>query len=465
MKQILVVDDEPKSVGLLRDRLQEDGHEVVDANSIHGASRELAGALYDLLILDVRLPDGSGLDLIAEAKKLQPNLQIIVITAFGSVKDAVKAIKLGANEYVLKPFEIETLALLVERTLRDASIKEEHSYLLNRLLEGESEVELVGKSAEMKAVKDLVDKVSRTRSNVLILGPSGTGKELVAQAVHMSSAARAQPLVKVNCPGIPEQLFESELFGHMKGAFTGAHESRKGKFELAGRGTLFLDEIGEIPQGLQAKLLRAIEERRITPIGGGREISVEARIIAATNRDLEEMVEKGKFRQDLYYRLNVFPIDLPTLKNRRSDIADLAQHLLYHVADDCGLSLQDPPITDDALVCLKAYDWPGNVRELRNVLERALVLSGGGTVGIENLAVELQCAPQSLNCSSCSSCDNGDESEGFNTKVEGFKKKLLIETLKNCGWTKKDAATHLGLSQRALSHYVARYELDKYKTN
>ncbi len=451
MSKILVVDDEPKSVKLLRLRLEEMGHQLHDAHCVKDGTKRLETELFDLLITDVRLPDGTGIDLLGLARSLQPTIPVIVITAYGAIRDAVEAMRLGAVEYVLKPFELEAMAVLVERVLESASIREEHSYLLNEQLEGEPEVTLVGHSAAMDRVRDLVKKVAATRSNVLLLGESGTGKELVARAIHVRSTGRAQPLVKVNCPGIPAQLFESELFGHMKGAFTGAEQSRKGKFELAGKGNILLDEISEIPFELQAKLLRVLEERRFTRIGGSAEVKVEARVIAATNRNLKAMVEEGRFREDLYYRLNVFPIELPPLRDRREDIAETALHLLCHIGSSCGLLAKG--ISDEAMAALTSYRWPGNTRELRNVLERGLVLGGGGTVQLEHLPVELQDATSHQNT----------DGPTFHAEVERFKRELLLQVLRETGWSKKQAAANLGLSQRAFSHYVTKYGLDEYR--
>ncbi|MFW5739473.1 MAG: sigma-54-dependent transcriptional regulator [Myxococcota bacterium] len=450
MSKILVVDDEPRGVKLLTSRLEEAGHVLIGVGSVGEARALLDRELFDLLISDVRLPDGSGLDLLKHAKQTISRLPVIVVTAFGSIRDAITAMQHGATEYVLKPFELEAMALLVERTLEAARIRDEHSYLLHTVREGEDQVDIVGHSPQMQQVRSLIAKVAATRSNVLLLGESGTGKELVATAIHAASSRRAQPLVKVNCPGIPAQLFESELFGHMKGSFTGAYESRKGKFELAGDGNILLDEISEIPPELQAKLLRVLEERSFTRVGGSTEVKVEARVIAATNRDIRAMVHDGRFRADLYYRLNVFPIELPTLRERKQDIPSTALHLLCHVGSACGVKAQG--ISDQAMHALSAYDWPGNVRELRNILERALVLAGGGIIDVEHLPVELQGRQ-------CACASSGS----FHVQVETFRRNVLLTALRESSWSKKGAAKQLGLTQRAFSHYVAKYELDAEK--
>lgn len=450
MSKILIVDDEPRGVKLLRQKLEERGHSVASAGTFSAALERVTSELFDLLLTDVRLPDGSGIDLLGRTREQQPELPVIVVTAYGDIRDAVRAMQLGAVEYVQKPFELEAIALLVARTLDTARVRREHSYLLDELLEGEREVQIVGRSEPMQRVRALVARVAATRSTVLLTGESGTGKEIVAQAIHALSRQHNQAMIKVNCPAIPAQLFESELFGHMKGSFTGAQESRQGKFELARDGTIFLDEISEIPLELQAKLLRVIEERAFTRVGGTAEVRVEARIIAATNRDLLAMVRAGRFREDLYFRLAVFPIQLPPLRTRPEDIPETASHLLAHVAPRCGL--RPHGISDSALRALAAYAWPGNVRELRNVLERALVIAGGEEIGVEHLPVEIgDSHPHGGPCC-CQS---------FSGCVEAYKRTLLVEALTACGWSKQDAAARLGLSPRAMSHYVARFDLDR----
>ncbi len=449
MSKILIVDDEPRGVKLLLLKLEAAGHKVSGAGSFAEGLESLRGELFDLLITDVRLPDGDGIDLVERARELQRELPVVVVTAFADVRGAVRAMQLGAVEYLQKPFELEALTLLVARILDSARLRREHSYLLDQLLEGESEIRLCGRSEAMSRVREMIAKVAATRSTVLLLGESGTGKELAAQAIHAASSQRRQALIKVNCPAIPAQLFESELYGHMKGSFTGAVESRQGKFELARDGSILLDEVSEIPLELQAKLLRVLEDRTFTRVGGSAEVKVEARVIAATNRNLLEMVREGRFREDLYYRLAVFPIALPPLRARPEDIPETALHLLGHVGPRCGLRPEG--IDAEALAALTAYPWPGNVRELRNVLERALVIAGGGEVRLEHLPVEIQEGRETA---------RDLESGGFIDRVEEYKRRLLVEALRDARWSKKDAAASLGLSPRAMSHYIARFDLE-----
>jgi two-component system, NtrC family, response regulator AtoC len=450
MSKILVVDDEPKSVKLLRLRLEEMGHVLHGASTVNEAKSKLQSELFDLLITDVRLPDDSGLNLVPFAKSQSSTMPIIVVTAYGTIQDAVQAMQSGATDFVQKPFELEAMAMRVERALETAKLKAEYSYLVDQCLPSRKEVLLVGRSPEMNRVRELIYKVAATQSNVLFVGESGTGKELAAQMLHNFSTTQGGPLIKVNCPAIPSQLFESELFGHMKGAFTGALETRKGKFELAARGNILLDEISELPYELQAKLLRVIEERTFTRVGGSAEIQVDARIIAATNRDLGEMVKEGRFREDLYYRLNVFPVELPPLRFRKMDIPDIVAYLMPKLCNSCCLNAEG--ISDEALRALTEYHWPGNVRELRNILERAMVLSAGRTIHVEHLPLELQ------------EGSRGDPAESdFNARLDDFKKSLLLDALRATDWSKKEAAKALGLSGRALSHYVSKYRLDDYR--
>ena len=451
MARILVVDDEPKIRRQISMLLGEDGHAVEQAGEVAQAEKLLGESVFDLLISDVRLPDGSGISLLETARQSQPTIAMLIITAYGSVEDAVEAMRLGAFDYIQKPFTLEALRMVCQRALSDVTLKAEHRYLLeeSRRARGGG---LVGSSRDMERIRELIAVAATHPSTVLLTGESGTGKELVAEAVHSHSGMQDRPLVRVNCPAIPADLFESELFGHIKGAFTGAQESRKGKFELAGGGTLFLDEISELPMHLQSKLLRALEERRFTRVGGTREIRVELRVVAATNRNLEEAVEKGRFRQDLYYRLNVFPIHIPPLRQHLEDIPELSEHLLRQVATQ--FHMPHSGITDEALLLLRSYSWPGNVRELRNVLERGLLLAGGSEVDLAHL-------PSGLAEGQTTTLPG--DGGGLNQQVEEYRKKLILEALKQSRWRKKDAARALGLSARALSHYIAKYDLDSMR--
>jgi two-component system response regulator AtoC len=419
---------------------------------VEGALALLRRGLFHLLITDVRLPDRSGIDLLKEARAQQTGIAVVVITAYGSVEDAVEAMRIGAFDYIQKPFKLEALAMVAENALALATLRAEHQYLLDEARSERGGPELVGTSEAMARIREMIAVAATQPSTVLLTGESGTGKELAAEAVHHGSGKGGRPLVRVNCPAIPAELFESELFGHMKGAFTGALESRRGKFELADGGTLFLDEISEIPLALQSKLLRVLEERRFTRVGGENEIAVDLRVIAATNRDLEAAVGQGRFRPDLYYRLNIFPIHIPPLREHREDIAELCGHLLRRVATRYHTDWAG--ITDEAVTQLQSYHWPGNVRELRNVLERGLLLARGGPVGLEHLPAEMVQGPDA----------GGPDGAGLNNLVEEYRQRLIVEALERCGWRKKDAARELRLSPRALSHYISKYDMDRLNT-
>jgi DNA-binding NtrC family response regulator len=426
-------------------------HHVISLSMAQEVADRLDEEIFDMLVVCLSGTEGDSA-FVSNSRSAHPNMPIVVVDSPEGRMSTTMARELGVSEYITHQANHEIVLLHVEKALEVARLRAENAYLVNQVLEGESDVSIVGHSTSMEHIRMLVDRVAQTKSNVLLVGESGTGKELVAQAIHQISGARTLPLIKVNCPGIPAQLFESELFGHMKGSFTGAFESRKGKFELAEGGNLLLDEVSELPLDLQAKLLRVVESRRFTRVGGSVEIDVRARIIAATNRDLTHMVQRGKFREDLFYRLNVFPIALPPLRIRKEDIRETALHLLCHVGRSCGLVAKG--ISKEAMKALERYHWPGNVRELRNILERAMVLNGGGIIEVNHLPWEIQ--------------ESGAESlqnDGrFNHSVEAYKKKLLLDALTKNGWIKKEAARKLGLSQRAFSHYVVRFGLDNYRS-
>ncbi len=457
MTRALVVDDEVKLQRLIAGLFEEQGWDVETATRAEDAIELLRREQFELLVTDVRLPRASGIDLLREALTLQPELQAIVITAYGSVSGAVEAMRLGAFDYLLKPFEMEGLLLIARKALEAGRLRRENAYLRSRDQGGRPGYQLVADSPPMQQVVALVDKVAGGGTTVLITGESGVGKELVADTIHRGSPRRDHPLVRVNCPAIPRDLVESELFGHTAGAFTGASGARRGKFELADGGTLFLDEVGDLPLEQQGKLLHVLENRRFNRVGSSREIDVDVRILAATNRDLAAMVEAGTFRRDLYYRLDVFPIEVPPLRQREEDLPGLIDELLARLAASLGRATLS--LAPAAMPVLCAYPWPGNVRELRNVLERAAVLCHGGRIEQLDLPAEIigQCGRPDCACAA----------EGAGTTlhegVERYKVQAILTALRACGWVKKDAAARLGLTPRALSHYLARYELERYR--
>src|SRR5437016_5307820 len=392
---ILLVDDEEKILKALGRALRDAGHRVVDTTSAREAQRLLAEHSFDLLIVDNVMPELGGLELIREYVNSTPEGdrgQVLMMTAHATVESAIEAMKLGALDYLQKPFEIDEMLVVVRRALDHQRLRTEHRYLLSERDEQFDHYGIIGRSRAMEEVIRRAELVAETKSTVLITGETGTGKELIARAIHNRSAQRDMPLIKVNCAAIPETLLESELFGHVRGAFTGATTTKKGKFALADGGTIFLDEIGTMSPALQSKLLRVLQEREFEPLGAERTQHVDLRVIAATNRDLRQMVAEGKFQEDLFYRLNVIPIAIPPLRERRDDIPALIDHFVAKHAQRTGRRFDR--IDDGVLASLQQYDWPGNVRELENTIERAVVLSPGPIVTARAISVVGAATPQ-----------------------------------------------------------------------
>ncbi|MGA2441514.1 MAG: sigma-54 dependent transcriptional regulator [Tepidisphaeraceae bacterium] len=371
MARILIVDDQDMMRDSLAQTLVREGHEVVAAPDGAAAAARLGAARFDLLITDLRMPKMTGLELLAEAKRLRPEMPVVLMTAFATVSNAVEAMKLGAYDYIQKPFNADEIKLLVDRTLEHSRLRLENQ-AYRSMTEIGSPRPLIGQSAAMEQVRQKIEQVSRSNATVLIRGESGTGKEVVARAIHLASGRRERPMLAVNCAALSENLLESELFGHEKGAFTGADKLRRGRFELADGGTLLLDEISEIAAALQAKLLRVLQESCFERVGSSLTQQVDVRVIATTNRNLERCVEEGDFRRDLFYRLNVVPIEIPPLRNRLEDIPELCRNFVHQASKREKAAFRH--IEPEALALLQHYDWPGNVRELQNILERAVVL-------------------------------------------------------------------------------------------
>jgi len=455
MARLLIVDDEVKLLRLLERLFTDHGHRVATATRAEDAERRLEQADFDLLITDVRLPRRSGIELLQAARALQPDLQVVVISAYGTVSGAVEAMRLGAFDYLLKPFELEGLRLIGERALHAQRMQRENLYLRNEAAGGPGRT-MVADSDAMRGVMQLVQRVAPTSTTVMVQGESGVGKELAAETIHALSARAERPLIRVNCPAIPKDLLESELFGHVRGAFTGADRSRAGKFELADGGTLFLDEIGDLPPTQQGKLLGVLETHRFCRVGSGEEIEVDVRILAATNRDLEQLVEQGAFRADLFYRLAVFPVVIPPLRERPGDLPGLAVELVQRLAQRLGRPALE--LCPTVLASLADYHWPGNVRELRNLLERAAVLSMDDCIRDVSLPRPTGSAATALTPvdASLPQLAQGE----LNEAIEVFKSGHILEALQGAGWKKKHAAATLGISPRALSHYIKRYELE-----
>ncbi len=448
---ILLVDDEEKILKALGRALRHAGHAVVETTSPRHAQRLLAERAFDVFVVDNMMPELSGLDLIREFVATTPEgerPQILMMTAHATVESAIEAMKLGALDYLQKPFEIDELLVVVGRALDHQRLRTEHRYLVSERDEQFDHYGIIGRSRAMEEVISRAELVAETKSTVLITGETGTGKELVARAIHDRSAQRDMPLIKVNCAAIPETLLESELFGHVRGAFTGAASSKKGKFALADGGTIFLDEIGTMSPTLQSKLLRVLQEREIEPLGSERTETIDVRVIAATNRNLRQMVADAKFQEDLFYRLNVIPIEIPPLRERREDIPPLVEHFVRKHAQRTGRRVER--IDDGVLAALQQYDWPGNVRELENTIERAVVLSPGPVITARAVSVLGAVAPQVT----------GIPSLKLRQNIEWVERETIRRALESAGGVKKDAADLMGISQRALSYYLAKYRLD-----
>jgi DNA-binding NtrC family response regulator len=448
---ILLVDDEEKILKALGRALRGAGHEVIETTSPRDAQRLLAERAFDVMLVDNVMPQLNGLDLIREYVASTPEgerPQILMMTAHATVESAIEAMKLGALDYLQKPFEIDELLVVVTRAIDHQRLRTEYRYLRSERDEQFDHYGIIGRSRAMEEIIQRAERVAATKSTVLITGETGTGKELVARAIHNRSAQRDMPLIRVNCAAIPESLLESELFGHVRGAFTGAATTKKGKFALADGGTIFLDEIGTMSPALQSKLLRVLQEREFEPLGSERTEKIDVRVIAATNRDLRQMVAEGKFQEDLFYRLNVIPIELPPLRERRDDIPALVDHFLKKHAQRIGRRIER--IDDGVLAQLQQYDWPGNVRELENAIERAVVLSTGSVITARAISVLGTAAPPS----------SGLPTLKLRQNIEWVEKETIRRALESARGIKKDAAELMGISQRALSYYLAKYRLD-----
>jgi two-component system NtrC family response regulator len=401
----------------------------------------------ELLITDVRMPGVSGLTLVKEAHKLYPEMQAIIMTAHGAVEDAVEAMKSGAWDYILKPFENHRLLLTVERCLKISNLAAENRRLRE---EKQGKGSLVGNSPAMKQVYQLIDKVAATRATVLITGESGTGKELAAHAIHQGSPRQQNPFVPVHCMALSESLLESELFGHEKGAFTGASARRKGRFEMANGGTIFLDEIGEISTSIQVKLLRVLQERSFERVGGSESLQVDVRVVAATNRDLAQAVAKGEFREDLYYRLNVIHIKIPPLREHKEDLPVLAEHFAHKYSQEMGRS--QPRLSPAFLRCIEEYSWPGNVRELENALERALIMADKEDVlQIRHLPAEIVQGNRLA---------QSEEIENLEEAVKKLEKQMIIKALLKSNGVAAHAAEILGITKAGMAYKMKKHNIN-----
>lgn len=460
MVHILVVDDEKSICELLEITFRKEGHRVETVNSVDAAKRKLESSLFDIVISDVNMPGSTGVDLLRFTREIAPDSYFVLITGVPSLETAIAAANEGANRYVIKDHElVEQLRLAVREVSESLKWKKEAGYLRRELRRLTGLDNIIGQSPKMKAIFDLIQTVAPQNSRVLITGESGTGKELVARAIHENSARASTPFITINCGAFPETLLESELFGYVKGAFTGANENRRGLFQAAHNGTLFMDEIGNMNLAMQVKLYRVLQEGKIRPLGSTEETDVDVRVIAATNKDLEKAITAGEFREDLYYRLSVIPIHVPALRERREDIPLLARHFL----DRFRKSMEKPieGISPQAMRCLESYDWPGNVRELENTIERAVALESGPEISIGVLPDRVAGVPPVM--SGISEGGNGmhfpPEGVDFERVVAETEKRYLQAALEKSHGVRTQAAELLKISYRSFRHFAKKHNL------
>lgn len=450
-KRILVVDDEPAIVTSLKMTL-EPTHEVLCASTAQEAIDRFRQELPNLVLLDLILPGADGLKVLELMRSEDPSVPVIMLTAIKTVKTAVDAMKIGAADYLTKPFDIEELRLVVAKTLTTQELEQEVRYLRAQVANSYSFHNLVGKSPAMREIYSKIEQVADTRATVLITGESGTGKELVARALHAHSPRAQHPFLALNCAAVPETLIESELFGHEKGAFTGAQAKQIGLFEAVDQGTLFLDEIGDLSLSLQAKLLRVLQEKEIRRIGGREDIKVDVRVVAATNRKLATAIKQGTFREDLFYRLNVVSIHVPPLRDRTTDIPELIEHFLKKYAASSGKAVRG--LTEGALQALLVYHWPGNVRELESVIERAVLLCDGGRVDVEDLPAEVRTRATLLD-----KMDFDLPADGFS--LEEFERRLLETAMARSNGVIAKAAKMLGLTYKTMQYRLEKFQIGR----
>jgi two-component system NtrC family response regulator len=460
MNTILVVDDEPNYLIVLSELLKEEGFEVLTAQRGEEGLKIVADTDLDLVITDMRMPGMDGLELLKEVKSYNKDLPVIMITAFGEVEKAVVAMKAGAYNYLVKPFNNEELLVNIRKAIEHYSLLRENLRLRDEARIRYGFASIVGKNVRMQEIYRLIEKVAPTPASVLITGESGTGKELVARAIHINSPRENSPFISVNCAALPETLLESELFGHERGAFTGATSMRKGRFELADSGTLFLDEIGDIPLPLQAKLLRVLQERSFERVGGTQPINVDVRIITATNRDLKDEVDEGRFREDLYYRLNVLHIHLPPLRERADDIPMLTEHFISKFAK--MLNKPDLRISGAALRFLVALPWEGNVRELENTIERAAILCSGDVINTEDVHPDVTVSKKAANWSPDVDLEKIiPPNLPLPEVLSGVEEQMVKRALEEANFVQARAAESLGITKSLLQYKMKKYNLQK----
>jgi len=459
LHQMLVVDDKASMRHLLEAAFRDRGFEVTTASNGGDAIKQIKERSFDVIITDFNMPGRTGLDVLKAAKEISADAQVIVVTAYGTIEVAVEAMRLGACDFIAKPFKLAEIELKVDKILREKNLDPVRSSATPSAPEGRR---MVGDSETTKQLLKMIDKIGPSRSSVLITGPSGTGKELVAKAIHDAGPRRDRPFIALNCAALASGVLESELFGHEKGSFTGAVGRRAGRFEQAHTGTLFLDEVGEIDPGIQTKLLRVLQEAEFERVGGVETIKVDVRIVAATNRDLREAIQQGIFREDFYYRLNVFSLRMAALRERPDDIPALVDHFLRKFSMETNKDVTE--IDDDVMGLFMRYPWPGNVRELENVLERAVVLTEGTSVRREDVPPEmwfvqsLPPEPQAQIAAPAPSA--GADNSSLIERSDKFESEMIHSALQRFRWNKTKAAEHLGLKRTTLQYKIKKYGLE-----
>ncbi|UCH07621.1 MAG: sigma-54-dependent Fis family transcriptional regulator [Deltaproteobacteria bacterium] len=454
MARVLIVDDDPVILEVIGDILKKNGYEVVAAPNGAAGIRELERKYFDLVLTDLVMPDVDGMEVLNHVVSTSPKAICIILTGHGTIKSSVEAIKKGAFDYITKPITADELLVVIEKALKFRNLEEENIRLKKELQQTYGYDNLVGTSNAIKNIYDLIEKVADTDGTVLISGASGTGKELIARAIHYNSSRCDRPLVVINCGAIPEELLESELFGHEKGAFTGAYKSRIGRFEMANGGTIFLDEIGEMSPALQVKLLRVLQEKKFERVGGTKTIHVDVRIIAATNKNLTTAINKGKFREDLYYRLNVIPMKVPPLKQRKSDIPLLIDHFLKKFQKEAEKKIT--AFSPEAMDAMLKYDWPGNVREVENVIKRLTILCDDEVVTVEDLPEHI---PHKGRAVRVVEEDFLEKGVTLHDAVEDYEKRLILGALERSDWVKTKAAKLLNINRTTLVEKIKKQNL------
>jgi len=450
--EILIVDDEASLRDFLTIVFEEDGWTVRTAGSLTDARRELDAHEPDVVLCDLMMPDGSGIEFLRDVKERSEKIPVVMITAYTSTKSAIEALKAGAHDYIAKPFDNEELKIIVSKAVERRELEDENIYLRQALEEKYTFTNIIGKSRRMQEIFGVVSRIAKTNSTVLINGESGTGKEMIARAIHTHSGRRGK-FVSINCGALPENLLESELFGHERGAFTGATRDKKGLFQEASLGTIFLDEIGETSPAMQVKLLRVLHDRVVRRVGGNEETTVDVRVVAATNRDLGESIQKGTFREDLFYRINVIPIDLPPLRERREDIPLLVEYFMNRYTRELGVPAKR--ISVEAMKALEDYSWPGNVRELENVIERVVALDPGDIVTTRSL-------PESILIGVDLSGDIYElppDGIDLEAHLRNIGKRFMVKALERANGVQTQAANLLNMSFRSFRYYVKKYEI------